>query len=86
MTALTPVSDELATYPDAGGAGCARAGGVVLNDTWRLDSVLGGGRLRGCHSATHRKGTRAAIKMLPRGYECNEQLRGRLEREALVLS
>jgi serine/threonine protein kinase len=86
MTALTPVSDEPATYPDAVALAALERVGAVLNDTWRLDSLLGVGGSAAVYSATHRKGTRAAIKMLHAEYECNDELRCRLEREALVLN
>ena len=86
MTALTPISDEPATYPHAVALAARARVGAVLNDSWRLDSVLGVGGSSAVYSATHRKGTRAAIKMLHAEYEHNERLRDRLEREALVLS
>ncbi|HEY3669102.1 MAG TPA: serine/threonine-protein kinase [Polyangiaceae bacterium] len=86
MTALPSFADEPATYPDALAVAAVERVGSVLNDTWRLDSVLGVGGSAAVYAATHRKGTRAAIKMLHAEYECNEQLRYRLEREALVLS
>jgi serine/threonine-protein kinase len=86
MTAFTPISDEPATYPDAVALAALDRVGAVLNDTWRLDSVLGVGGSAAVYAATHRNGTRAAIKMLHAEYECNELLRDRLEREALVLS
>jgi len=81
-----PDCDEPASYPDAQAVAALERLGTVLNDTWRLDSVLGVGGSAAVYAATHRKGTRAAIKMLHAEYECNEQLRDRLEREAFVLS
>jgi serine/threonine protein kinase len=86
MTALSPVSDELTMYPDAVALAALERVGVVLNDAWRLDSVLGVGGSAAVYAATHRKGTRGAIKMLHAEHKCNEQLRHRLEREALALS
>jgi serine/threonine-protein kinase len=86
MIAFAPVSDEASNCADAQALAAVQRVGSVLNDTWRLDSVLGVGGSAAVYAATHRKGTRAAIKMLHAEYECDEQLRYRLEREALVLS
>ena len=38
--------------------------GALLNDTWHLDVLLGFGGMASVYAATHKNGTRAAIKIL----------------------
>src|SRR5580658_9222747 len=38
--------------------------GSILRDKWRLDSLLGIGGMAAVYAATHRNGTRAAVKVL----------------------
>ncbi len=38
--------------------------GTMLNDKWRLDRVLGVGGMAAVYAATHRNGSRAAVKIL----------------------
>jgi serine/threonine-protein kinase len=43
---------------------CQSRLGTVLRDKWRLDSLLGVGGMAAVYAATHRNGTRAAVKIL----------------------
>jgi serine/threonine protein kinase len=38
--------------------------GTILNDKWQLDAVLGIGGMAAVYAATHRNGSRAAVKIL----------------------
>jgi serine/threonine protein kinase len=58
-TASGPGSIE----PSLGAAAGARVG-TILRGKWRLDSLLGIGGMAAVYAATHRNGTRAAVKVL----------------------
>lgn len=38
--------------------------GTVLREKWRIDALLGVGGMAAVYAATHRNGTRAAVKVL----------------------
>ena len=63
----------------------ARGGlGRVLREKWRLDALLGVGGMAAVYSATHRNGTRAAIKLLHPELSGDAHLRSRFLREGEV--
>ncbi len=58
--------------------------GVTLRAKWRLDVLLGIGGMATVYAATHRNGSRAAVKILHPELSLNAQLRGRFLREGYV--
>jgi serine/threonine protein kinase len=73
----TASDDELVTR--------ARGGlGRVLRQKWRLDALLGVGGMAAVYAATHRNGTRAAIKLLHPELSGDAHLRSRFLREGEV--
>jgi serine/threonine-protein kinase len=58
--------------------------GTTLRDKWRLDSVLGVGGMAVVYAATHRNGTRAAVKVLHAELSINELARERFLWEGQV--
>jgi serine/threonine-protein kinase len=51
--------------------------GVVLRDKWHLDVLLGFGGMASVYGATHRNGSRAAVKILHPEFSADEMLRQR---------
>jgi serine/threonine-protein kinase len=62
----------------------ASAAGTVLDRKWRLDRLLGCGGMGAVYAATHRNGTRAAIKILHPEAALSPSLRRRFLREGYV--
>ncbi|HVW26076.1 MAG TPA: protein kinase [Polyangiaceae bacterium] len=62
----------------------AAAVGTVLDRKWRLDRLLGCGGMGAVYAATHRNGTRAAIKILHPEAALSPALRRRFLREGYV--
>jgi serine/threonine-protein kinase len=58
--------------------------GTVLRGKWHLDVLLGIGGMASVYAATHRNGTRAAVKLLHSELSVNEQVRTRFLREGYV--
>ncbi len=58
--------------------------GVTLRAKWRLDVLLGIGGMATVYAATHRNGSRAAVKILHPELSLNAQLRGRFLREGYL--
>jgi serine/threonine-protein kinase len=58
--------------------------GQVLKEKWRLDVLLGVGGMAAVYAATHRNGSRAAIKLLHQELSTNHQVRTRFMREGYV--
>src|SRR5437868_3029839 len=58
--------------------------GTTLRDKWRLDSVLGVGGMAVVYAATHRNGTRAAVKVLHAELSINALARERFLWEGQV--
>jgi len=58
--------------------------GQVLRGKWRLDVLLGVGGMASVYAATHRNGTRAALKLLHPELSVNAQVRTRFLREGYV--
>src|SRR5580700_4337015 len=55
--------------------------GSVLHSKWRLDVLLGVGGMAAVYAATHRNGSRAAVKVLHSELLVNEEARRRFVRE-----
>src|ERR1019366_242632 len=58
--------------------------GQVLREKWRLDALLGVGGVGAVYAATHRNGSRVAIKMLHQELSINQEVRTRFLREGYV--
>jgi len=58
--------------------------GQVLCEKWRLDVLLGVGGMAAVYAATHRNGSRVAIKILHSELSVNAQVRQRFLREGYV--
>jgi serine/threonine-protein kinase len=56
----------------------------VLDSKWRLDVLLGVGGMAAVYAATHRNGSRAAVKILHPELSLNAQVRSRFLREGYV--
>ena len=55
--------------------------GQVLREKWRLDVLLGVGGMAAVYGATHRNGSRAAVKILHSELSTNAEVRSRFTRE-----
>jgi len=58
--------------------------GTVLREKWRLDALLGFGGMAAVYSATHRNGSRVAVKILHPELSVNVQVKTRFLREGYV--
>jgi serine/threonine-protein kinase len=58
--------------------------GVVLREKWRLDGLLGFGGMAAVYAATHRNGSRVAVKVLHNELSTNALVRQRFLREAYI--
>ena len=58
--------------------------GTTLRDKWQLDVLLGVGGMATVYAATHRNGSRAAVKILHTELSINAELRGRFLREGYL--
>jgi serine/threonine-protein kinase len=58
--------------------------GETLRDKWQLDALLGVGGMAAVYAATHRNGSRAAVKVLHRGIEDDANTLRRFLREGYV--
>ncbi|HXX67218.1 MAG TPA: protein kinase [Polyangiaceae bacterium] len=59
---------------------CARVGTTVAKK-WHLDALLGAGGMAAVYAATHRNGSRAALKILHLALSTDRAVRGRFQRE-----
>src|SRR5580700_10802447 len=55
--------------------------GVLLQDKWRLESLLGVGGMAAVYAATHRNGKRVAVKMLHEEFSHDPEVRNRFLQE-----
>ena len=62
-------------------AGAQRRVGMVLQDKWTLESILGVGGMAAVYAATHRNGKRVAVKMLHAEFSHDTEVRTRFLRE-----
>ncbi len=58
--------------------------GMTINNKWRLDSLLGVGGMASVYAATHRNGSRAALKILHTEFARDLGIRDRFLREGYV--
>lgn len=58
--------------------------GTVLKNKWTVDALLGKGGMASVYAATHRNGSRVAIKMLHVEYSQSEEIRTRFLREGYM--
>ncbi len=58
--------------------------GTTLKDKWRIDALIGMGGMAAVYAATHRTGSRVAIKMLHPALSMNDSVRRRFAREGYV--
>src|SRR6202789_3002152 len=58
--------------------------GTVLREKWRLDALLGVGGMAAVYAATHRNGSRVAVKILHPELSFNAQIKARFLREGYV--
>ncbi|HEX4517185.1 MAG TPA: serine/threonine-protein kinase, partial [Polyangiaceae bacterium] len=58
--------------------------GKTLKDKWRIDALIGVGGMAAVYAATHRTGSRVAIKMLHPALSINDSVRKRFAREGYV--
>src|SRR5208282_3560858 len=58
--------------------------GQVLKEKWRLDGLLGVGGMAAVYAATHRNGSRVAIKLLHPELSTHHEVRTRFLREGYV--
>src|SRR5215471_4153545 len=55
--------------------------GVVLQDKWKLEKLLGVGGMAAVYAAMHRNGKWVAVKMLHGEYSMNDEVRQRFLQE-----
>ncbi|MGK3969247.1 protein kinase [Sorangium sp. So ce1667] len=79
MAPLDPHAEE----PNLVDTAAARIG-TALNAKWRLDDLLGVGGMGAVFAATHRRGSRAAVKVLHIEFARNAELRDRFLREGKI--
>ncbi len=58
--------------------------GTVLREKWRIDALLGVGGMAAVYAATHRNGTRAAVKVLHPELVTHPSIRSRFLKEGYV--
>ena len=74
-------SDAAATTEDPSVTRARARIGVVLQEKWTLDALLGVGGMAAVYAATHRNGKRVAVKMLHAELSHDEEVRGRFLQE-----
>jgi serine/threonine protein kinase len=75
------IQAELEADADPQVAAARRRIGLVLQDKWRIDSLLGVGGMAAVYGATHRNGKRVAVKMLHAEFSHEDEVRGRFLQE-----
>jgi len=78
------VTSAEAAPPDASEAFARARIGQVLRTKWRLDSLLGVGGMAAVYAATHRNGSRVAVKILHAELCAHQEVLRRFTREGLV--
>src|SRR5271155_3614740 len=73
--------ESFETTIDAVGRRARERVGTTLRDKWRLDVLLGVGGMAAVYAATHRNGSRAAVKVLHPGMSSHPFVRPRFLRE-----
>jgi len=76
------MTTNIATASDDPQTARARARlGMVLQEKWRLDAVLGVGGMAAVYAATHRNGKRVAVKMMHKDLSENDEVKRRFLQE-----
>jgi serine/threonine-protein kinase len=78
---LDDEADAITAFIDPAVAKATHRLGQMLRDKWRLDVLLGVGGMAAVYAATHRNGSRAAIKILHAELSANHEIRARFMRE-----
>ncbi|WP_437600823.1 protein kinase [Sorangium sp. So ce590] len=80
---VLPPPSEVSDAPDEKQRARARVG-MTLNNKWRIDALLGVGGMASVYAATHRNGSRAALKILHAEFARDVGIRDRFLREGYV--
>ncbi|WP_437677994.1 protein kinase domain-containing protein [Sorangium sp. So ce131] len=78
-----PPPSEVSDAPDEKQRARARVG-LTIKNKWRLDALLGVGGMASVYAATHRNGSRAALKILHAEFARDVGIRDRFLREGYV--
>jgi serine/threonine-protein kinase len=84
MTSMEPDDDFATALFDPLVLRARQRVGQALREKWRLDVLLGVGGMAAVYAATHRNGSRAAVKVLHSELSVNLQVRTRFLREGYV--
>src|SRR5262245_62430394 len=74
---------SISAVPDERARAKARVG-TTINNKWRVDALLGVGGMASVYAATHRNGSRAALKILHTEFARDPGIRERFLREGYV--
>ncbi|MGK4007292.1 protein kinase [Sorangium sp. So ce1036] len=78
-----PPPSEVSGTPDEKQRARARVG-LTIKQKWRIDALLGVGGMASVYAATHRNGSRAALKILHAEFARDASIRDRFLREGYV--
>jgi len=81
MSTLDEEADAVTEYLDPMMVRAKGRLGSMLRNKWRLDALLGVGGMAAVYAATHRNGSRAAVKVLHVELSVREDIKGRFMRE-----
>jgi len=81
---LADDSDAVTQFLDSLLLGARARVGTVLREKWRLDALLGVGGMAAVYAATHRNGSRVAVKILHPELSTSPQVKTRFLREGYV--
>jgi eukaryotic-like serine/threonine-protein kinase len=81
MSSVDDEADAVTEYLDPNFVRARRRLGGMLRNKWRLDALLGVGGMAAVYAATHRNGSRAAVKVLHAELSARQDVRGRFMRE-----
>jgi eukaryotic-like serine/threonine-protein kinase len=81
MSTLDEEADAVTEYLDPMVVRAKGRLGSMLRNKWRLDALLGVGGMAAVYAATHRNGSRAAVKVLHVELSVREDIKGRFMRE-----
>jgi serine/threonine protein kinase len=84
MSTLDEEPDEVTAFLDPSVVKATARLGQRLRNKWRLDVLLGVGGMAAVYAATHRNGSRAAVKILHTELSVSEEIRSRFMREGYV--
>src|SRR5579863_8510816 len=81
MSTVDDEPDQVTAFLDPLFVGAKARLGRTLHNKWRLDVLLGVGGMAAVYAATHRNGSRAAVKILHAELSASEDVRSRFMRE-----